>query len=407
MRLLDLITAALLLTFAGSVVAAPPEPLFEDDEDIAWADEDLKAAVKAPRPIFANEPFFEDDVYPPELPKPIVPVECRTDSLHIDHDETPWWKSLRPLSAWQQDTDACDPNEWSWPDRGRAWTARVTSVRWSRSSSDAGALFFNPAIPTEALSGGAFDLNHDGADLSLTLHDFWPNSAGDEYDLELRFIYLMQAATSQSRLLSGPNTVVNSFPSITQVGDFNVSSTLSSDIYTGEVNVRYEHEVGWWTSLWGVRYVSLNDELSAALTDPGGAPGTLTYQTRTSNHMFGPQIGGNVAFVRTQRFCVDVTGKVGALWNNAEASSSYTGTNAFDFDDSNNQVTFMGEIGITGRYAFGKRWTFVLGYQALLLNRIAEAPSQLAHTNPATQSGHEFGSDVLYHSGAVGLEYRY
>ncbi len=405
MRLVDLITAGLLLTIAGWVGAAPPEPIFEDDEDAAWADEELRSSIKAPRPIFADEPFFEDDVYPPELPKPIVPVECRSDSVHIDHDETPWWHSLRPLSAWQQDDANCDPDNWPWPDRGRSWTARILAARWSRSS-DGGPLFSNPTVPGEVFSAGAFDVSHDGADLSLMLHDFWPNGAGKEYDLELRFIYLLEGTASANSTLSGPDTLVHTLPPVLQAGDFNVSSTLTSTFYTGEVNVRYEHEIGWWTSMWGLRYVSLDDDLAVTLTDPGGG-GSSNYLASSSNRMWGPQVGGNLAFIRTRRFCVDLTGKVGALWNSADAASSYTGTGAFNTSDSSTHIAFMGEFGVNGRYAFGKHWTFVLGYQALWLNRVAEAGAQLSHVSSLTGNGSEFGSDVVYHAGEFGFEYRY
>lgn len=405
MRLLNLITAGLLLTIAGSVVAAPPVPVFEDDDSPAWADEELRAATKAPRPIFSDEPFFEDDVYPADVPKPIVPVECRSDSLHVDHDETPWWHSLRPLTAWRKELAGDECNDWPWPDRGRAWTARILAARWSRSS-DGGLLFSNPTVPGEALSAGAFDLSHDGADLSLMLHDFWPNSSGEEYDLELRFVYLLEGSSSPIATLSGPNTLVHVSPPVVQAGDFNVSSTLTSNFYTGEINVRHEHEVGWWTSLWGLRYAALDDDLAVTLTDPGGG-GSSNYLSATSNRMWGPQVGGSIAFVRTERFCLDMSGKLGALWDSADTTSSYNGTGAFSTSDTSNHVTFMGEFGVNGRYAFGKRWTFVLGYQALWFNRVAEASNQLSHVSSATGTGSEFGGDVLYHAGEFGLEYRY
>lgn len=402
MRFTDLTIAALLLTLAGSVVGAPPVPIFEEDK-IAASDEDLRAALK-PRPVFVDEPFFQDDCQSAVVLDPIMASECPVGMAHVDDCETPWWRTLGPLLDRSQYNN-CQPNDWLWPDQGRAWTARTLATRWSRSGVDGGTLFQNPGVAGQGLSASNFDVNHDGVDAQLILHNFWPSEV-TEYDLELRLVYLLQSQANQAALLTGPNTQLNTFPSITQVGDYNIASTLSSDFYTGEINVRHENDNGWWTTLWGVRYVSLNDELSATFVDPGGGA-TLNYHAHTSNRMWGPQVGANMALWRSNRFCLDATGKVGALWNQSQAITSYDGTSAFTTGESQAHASFMGEIGIMGRYAFAKRWSLVMSAQSLMLYRVAEGPAQLSHTNPTTGTGHEFGSSVIYNAGAIGLEYRY
>lgn len=404
------LTIVMMFLVAGQcVLAAPPKPVFEDeDESPIFTDDELRSIVRAPRPIFADEPYFEDfeeDVYPSELDEPILPVECLRDSVQVDHELQPWWSVLRPLKAIRDfHTDKSD--DWPWPDRGRSWTARMTAVRWSRSGVEGGTLFSNPAVGSQSVSGSGFDVGHDGADLSLIVHDFWPNGV-EEYDLEARFVYLLQATSNQSAAFTGPTTQLHAFPTITEMQALNLASSLTADFYTGELNVRHESENGWWTSIWGLRYVSMDDDLNATFTDPMSLATVSRYRSQTSNSMIGPQVGGNLTFLRTRRFCVDARGKVGACWNHVEVSSNYTGTNAFTISESKNQASFLGEFGIDGRYAFGRQWTFVLGYQALLVTRIADSTNQLNHANSSTGTGYDSDSSVLYHAGSFGFEYRY
>ena len=78
MRFRDSLLTALLLCATSVATAQGRLPIFEDDDPV-WADEEIHSRLRAPRPIFADEPFFEDDVTVSETSEPIITVECTTD----------------------------------------------------------------------------------------------------------------------------------------------------------------------------------------------------------------------------------------------------------------------------------------------------------------------------------------
>ncbi len=409
MRFRDSLLTAFLLCATSVALAQGPLPIFEDDDPV-WADEEIRSKLRAPRPIFADEPFFEDDVYVPEIDEPIIAVECTRDFPAVnvptvDVTAEPWWKSLRQIPLPQETACSIDDG-WSWPDRGHCWTARFGAVRMARSEPEGGVLFVNPAATNEAISASDFDLAHSGIEASFILHDAIPG-AGRELDLELRLLQLEEDDSSLFARLNGPATEINTRPVTVVAGNFDITSTYQSRLTNLEANLRHELDNGWWTWIGGVRHINLTESLDSTFRDPVGGNPDLTYNVTTHNGMFGPQIGGQLAFYRSRRVCIDMSSKVGVLWNSADNISNGVGIPTFSIAEDRSQATYVWDLAFTGRYAVARHWSVFAGYQVLYLNGMALASDQIRQADNVNQRGSSFDSSVVYHGGSLGVEYRY
>lgn len=182
----------------------------------------------------------------------------------------------------------------------------------------------------------------------------------------------------------------------------------------------------------GLRYFDLTENLQFngnaidnTAFNAGGATGTDTningeYLVRTSNDLFGFQLGGSLAY-ESDKFSITVTGKGGVLGNDAKSRSSLnflqqdgtaltevgTGTNVADpnFFKSNRTQTlpFLIQAGIIGRYNIRPNVSFRTGYNMMYVTSVALAPHQLdfvPENGVVAATG-----DVFYHGISSGLEF--
>ncbi len=188
--------------------------------------------------------------------------------------------------------------------------------------------------------------------------------------------------------------------------DTSITARYSSELHSAEANLRRRFDLGTWTAstLGGFRYVNLSEELSLTGLQtfpqfPGGAPPasqTIAETTRTavSNNLFGAQIGAEVG--RTwlnDRVGLFATGKVGIFANNANqyttnGASLLTGgggtsTLAAGRGGTDFASLYEGSIATTVRVT--SRLSVRGGYQALFIQGLALAPTQLAQTGTAIQ----------------------
>ncbi|MBA4190748.1 MAG: hypothetical protein C0467_22410 [Planctomycetaceae bacterium] len=189
--------------------------------------------------------------------------------------------------------------------------------------------------------------------------------------------------------------------------DTGISAQYCSQIHSAEANLRRSFSVGNWNAaaLGGFRYFYLSEQLTltGAQTFPNFKPvappasQTFVEQTRTvaNNNLFGAQIGGELG--RTwfdNRFGLAANGKVGIFANNANQLTSNgarlitgggTATSTLAAGRGNTDFASLYEGGITATVRVTSRIRVRGGYQALFVQGLALAPTQLAATGTAIQ----------------------
>jgi hypothetical protein len=189
--------------------------------------------------------------------------------------------------------------------------------------------------------------------------------------------------------------------------DTSITAGYSSEIHNAEANLRRSFDAGNWNAalLGGFRYFNLSEQLSLTGLQtfpniPGGAPPasqTIMEQTRTAtdNNLFGAQIGGEVG--RSwfdNRFELTASAKVGIFANNenqftTNAAHLLTGggdtvTLAAGRGETDFASLYEGAITATARLT--PRIALRGGYQALFVQGLTLAPTQLAATGNAIQN---------------------
>jgi hypothetical protein len=163
----------------------------------------------------------------------------------------------------------------------------------------------------------------------------------------------------------------------------------------------------------GFRYLNLGEKLNiSAQRTVGDAVEDGTYNIRTTNNLFGAQLGARLRRSRG-RFGWDTTGKAGIFGNAAEQTQSVT-----DFPDfplrptvssSGGAVAFVGEINLSAFYRLTDIWGLRAGYNVMWIEGLALAPDQLDFNFAASPSGNQLhdGGGMFLHGVNVGLEARW
>ncbi len=194
------------------------------------------------------------------------------------------------------------------------------------------------------------------------------------------------------------------------------TGTLSSSLQSAEVNRRFptDGRLGW---LMGFRWVEWNDSLGlASLTTLANPPFTNSYLTRTSNDLYGMQIGADsILYGLGRPFRVEGIGKAGIFYNDARQTSRYTTTEGSEqtlaVSTSVGQAAFVGELGVTGIYDITDRISIRAGYAIFWLGSLALAPAQfdankLCPETPIQGATNTAGS-VVVQGLSLGLEGRW
>ena len=194
------------------------------------------------------------------------------------------------------------------------------------------------------------------------------------------------------------------------------SGTLTSSLQSAEVNRRFptDGRLGW---LMGFRWVEWNDALGlTSLTTLVPPAYTNSYLSRTSNDLYGMQIGADsILFGLGRPFRIEGIGKAGVFYNDARQTSRFTTTEGagrtLAIGTSVGQAAFVGELGVTGVYDITDWLSIRAGYTAFWLGGLALAPAQfgsnmLCPTNPIRGSTDTAGS-VVVQGLSLGLEARW
>lgn len=194
------------------------------------------------------------------------------------------------------------------------------------------------------------------------------------------------------------------------------AASMSSELQSFELNRRFptDGRIQW---LAGFRWVQWNEALSLdATTDLQAPPQFVDIDTRTTNDLYGMQVGLDSILWRSGgRFWIEGLGKAGVYYNNAGQFTSFE--NSFPPErvaggTSTARVGFVGELGVTGVWQVTDWLAVRTGWVAFWLGGLAQAPNQLAEqclicdTRPVTQ-GTDTGGSVFLNGITLGLEARW
>ena len=163
----------------------------------------------------------------------------------------------------------------------------------------------------------------------------------------------------------------------------------------------------------GFRYLNLGQKLDiSAQRTVGGLVEDGTYNIRTSNNLYGAQLGARLR--RTSgRFGWDATGFAGVFGNDAQQTQSVTDFPNFPLrptvSSSRGGVAFASGANLSGLYSLTNVWNLRAGYNVIWIEGLALAPNQLNFNFASAQGGTQLhnGGGMLLHGVNVGLEARW
>jgi len=182
------------------------------------------------------------------------------------------------------------------------------------------------------------------------------------------------------------------------IANFNYISRLHS----AEINLR--HPV--WESLsllMGFRCVELHEELNYISTNPTRHVEIMYLDDNVDNHLYGGQIGMNVAFVNTCRCSIEGVIKAGVYGNDADLAMVFEQVH---LGDKTNHTAVLGEIGLMGIFQVTDHLSARLGYQAMWLDGIAIASDQVENVAYSNSKPY-MGGTLFYHGATAGFEYAF
>jgi hypothetical protein len=181
----------------------------------------------------------------------------------------------------------------------------------------------------------------------------------------------------------------------------------ASALRLAEINLRRQCVEGF-TVLIGFRTGELDEAYDATGLGTGGAVGL---ESKTFNHLYGLQIGGDWEFynaggpLRISALC-----KAGIYGNAASQRSHRIADTDEIFEAGRNQATFMGEAGALATYDITKHLAFRASFTAVWLEGVALAPEQI-NVNGFGPNGVGPGIDtsggLFYYGGGLGMEVRF
>ncbi|MDX1946934.1 MAG: BBP7 family outer membrane beta-barrel protein [Pirellulaceae bacterium] len=208
-----------------------------------------------------------------------------------------------------------------------------------------------------------------------------------------------------------PNNLDIPGPLVGVADDFDNANEMvlsyKSQLHNAEFNL--VRDLCTWSLLAGFRYVNLDERYNINSTDSDGD--VSDYTIRTSNNLFGFQLGGRLER-SSGRLGWEAVGKGGIFGNDAiqrqlvrDNDNTFVLRNA---RDRSTVVSFVGDFNLTGKYALNDCWSVRAGYFVMVVSGVALAPDQLdfnddldSGTNLAT------GGDLFLHGANLGLEARW
>ncbi len=155
----------------------------------------------------------------------------------------------------------------------------------------------------------------------------------------------------------------------------------------------------------GLRFMQMGENLNWQAQDIAVTGADGSYLIRTQNNLFGFQMGTGMTY-QAPRWSLGATCKGGVFLNDAVGRSQLNFT-ADDLNDSDlrlreNELSFVGEFKLQGRYHILPNVSLRAGYEMLLMTSEALAPNQatfVTDTSYLNSTGNPF-----YHGASFGAE---
>jgi hypothetical protein len=281
-------------------------------------------------------------------------------------------------------------------DSGCCWTISADAVIMSRSGGKSSIMLLNPITGEELQNSNGFNFPWAaGPRVGIVAEDLLYGCdveasyfGIDEWSLTKNIV--APADGANFLLLNNPALTLNVLPG--QVVNYNYISRLHS----AEINLRHPL----WerlSVLMGFRDLELHEELNARI---GNAP---VFDVNVDNHLYGGQIGLNVAFVNTCSYSIEGVVKVGVYGNHSDLAMRIPD---LIFGDKTSHTAVQGEIGLMGIYQVTEHLAARLGYQAMWIDGIAIASDQVENANTANPKPY-MGGTLFYHGATAGFEYAF
>ncbi len=163
----------------------------------------------------------------------------------------------------------------------------------------------------------------------------------------------------------------------------------------------------------GFRYLDLGEQMNMSTQRLilGPEPEHGRYNVRTSNHLYGAQMGGR--YRQTYgRFGWDTTGTAGLFGNDAQQTQTVTdfpNVALRDITSNRSSVAFVGDANLSGLYRLSNVWNLRAGYNVMWIQGVALAPDQLNFNFADAQGGSHLNNTggMLLHGVNFGVEARY
>jgi hypothetical protein len=176
-----------------------------------------------------------------------------------------------------------------------------------------------------------------------------------------------------------------------------VNYRYTSLLRSSEINLRHSCS-DMISVLAGFRYVELHEDLVSTVNDIQIADANV------DNHLYGAQIGMNVAFVNLPRLSIEGVLKAGVFGNHTDVTMPVRDMGLFG--DRTTHTSVLGEIGLMGIVQVTNSLALRGGYQAMWLDGIALAGDQYENLNPSNPKPY-VGGTLFYHGAFAGLEYAF
>lgn len=211
---------------------------------------------------------------------------------------------------------------------------------------------------------------------------------------------------------AGPGTVMATVPNQTNVWNVLAFEARNTTRVRGfDANAVARLGSGVVAVYAGLARIVVHDEM---VIDPvmAGAPELWTWTT--DNRMTGPQIGAR-ATIGSGAVSVEIGGRMGALYNRISNAVLFDRVGDFDLvgNDAGTVWSLMAAGSVTARMNLTPNFAITAGYEALWLQRVAQAPHQVMGTYPPVSADPEVISlsttyaPLLIHGFTAGVSLRF
>ena len=189
------------------------------------------------------------------------------------------------------------------------------------------------------------------------------------------------------------------------------------------VELNYKHHFSPWgnftpTLLTGFRFMSVPERFNITAVGEdcciGSSPSIADYKIKTTNYLFGVQIGGDGTYRFGPSFDVGLRAKVGLFANRARQRTQYCSVDSppndcsdenFRGRSSRTGAAGVAEAGLFATWNLHQNVALTAGYQILYIAGLALAPEQMATSNSqgALSQLNNSGS-AFYHGPSVGVK---